>query len=107
MAASVWMKSSILVEAGQSAAAERADDAHRHGLPDAKRVADGQNDVAHLKLVAVGQRDGGQIVGFNFQDGDIRGGSLPMTLAVYSFLVPVTATLISSASATTWFAVKM
>ena len=47
------------------------DDAHGDGLADAERVADGEDHVAHAELVAVGQGDGGQVLGLDLDDGDV------------------------------------
>ena len=68
MAASVWMKFSITVDAVSIMPAQSADDAHRHGLPNAEGIADGEDHVADFQLVAVGERDGRQIVRINFQN---------------------------------------
>ena len=46
--------------------AQSADDAHRHRLSDAERIADSQNHIADLQLVTIGQRNGGQAGGVNF-----------------------------------------
>ncbi len=61
MAASVWMKFSKVFES-QVVAFQRADDAHGHGLADAKRIADGEHDIADVRLVGLPESDGGQIV---------------------------------------------
>jgi hypothetical protein len=50
MAASVWMKFSKVLMPNWFAA-QCADDAAGHGLAHAKRIADSQHWLAHLKLV--------------------------------------------------------
>ncbi len=50
IAASVWMKKLVVGDAGLGAG-ERRDDALRHRLADAERVADGEHDVADLEIV--------------------------------------------------------
>ena len=62
----------ILVETRQAAAAQRADNAHRHGLADTEGIADGEHNVADFQLVAVAQRDGGQVFRVNLQHGHVR-----------------------------------
>ena len=42
-----------------------ADDAHGHGLGQAKGIAHGQNHVAHLNFGTVRQRDGGKVMRVN------------------------------------------
>ena len=55
------------------------------GLADAEGIADGQHDVAHLDLVAVGHRDDRQVLGVNLDRRRCRSsGSRPTTLAVNS-----------------------
>ena len=41
-------------------AGQRRDDAHGHGLSDAKRVADRQHQIAHLDRIAVAERHSGK-----------------------------------------------
>ena len=42
-------------------AAGGADDAHRDGLADAERIADGEHDVADLGLARVAERENGKV----------------------------------------------
>ena len=50
IAASVWMKSSVRPLDDRRRAADGADDAHRHGVRQAERVADGHDPVARRHL---------------------------------------------------------
>ena len=50
-----------------SCAAQCRDDAHRHGLAHAERVADGQHHVADRDVVAVRELDGGQVLTIHLQ----------------------------------------
>ncbi len=54
-------------------AGERGDDAGRHGLADAERIADGEHEVADLERVAVFEVDGGEaaVAAFDLEDGDV------------------------------------
>ena len=40
---------------------ERRDDAARHGLADAERIADGEHEIAHFETVGVGELDDGEL----------------------------------------------
>ena len=57
----------------EATAPQRADDAHRDGLADAERIADGQDHVAHLQLVAVCQRDRRQVLPLHLQHRGVCG----------------------------------
>jgi len=61
----------VLVGKPEGGATGGADDAHGDGLADAERIADGEGDVADLNDVAVGEGGGRELVGVNFQDGDV------------------------------------
>ncbi len=54
-------------------AALAADDAHRDGLTDAERVADGEDDVADLHLVRISERHRAQVCGLNLDHRQVRG----------------------------------
>ena len=56
MAASVWMKSSYSGFTN-TRATERADNAGRHRLAKAKRIADGDHEVADVKPITITHRD--------------------------------------------------
>ena len=45
----------------QMRAAQGADDAHGHGLPDAEGVADGEHNVTHFHFIGVAKGDAGQV----------------------------------------------
>ena len=49
----------------------RADDAHRHGLADAERVADRQHDVADADLVRVADGEGVQVLRVDLQHREV------------------------------------
>ena len=55
----------------QLRAAQRRDDAHRHCLAHAERVADGQHHVADRDVVAVRELDGGQVLPIHLQHGQV------------------------------------
>ena len=55
----------------QLRAAQRRDDAHRHRLAHAERVADGQHNVADGDVVAVRELDGGQVLPIHLQHGQV------------------------------------
>ena len=46
----------------------------RHRLADAERITDGEHQIAHLEIVAVGElkRVEAAVAAFEFQNGDIR-----------------------------------
>ena len=48
----------ILDDTDPHAAAERADNATTHGLADTKWIADREDDIAHLELLAVAKHGG-------------------------------------------------
>ena len=58
--------------AGQVVAAHRRHDPRCHRLADAKGVADGHHEIADLELVAVGHRNGGQILGGDAHQRHVR-----------------------------------
>src|SRR5690606_10667264 len=58
----------------QLTAAQGADDATGDGLPNAERVADGQNTVPHGQCVGVAQHDHGQFVEFDLENGQVGVG---------------------------------
>src|SRR5262249_5669860 len=51
----------------------RANDAHRHGLADSERVADGENQVADFDPVGVAERHGRQARRANLDDCNVAG----------------------------------
>ncbi|MNF01104.1 hypothetical protein D3C80_2000440 [compost metagenome] len=53
------------------AATQRRDNAHRHRLADAERVADGQHHVTDLYVLEPAQRDRGQVLERHFQHGQV------------------------------------
>ena len=55
----------------QLRAAQRRDDAHRHCLAHAERVADGQHHVADRDVVTVRELDGGQVLPIHLQDRQV------------------------------------
>ena len=55
-------------------AARGAHDSHGDGLADAKGIADGEREIADLYLGGIAQRNRGQVIRVNFQDGDVRLG---------------------------------
>ena len=61
----------VIVQAG---AAQSADDALRHGLTQAERVAHRHHIVTDAQVVDVGKRQFLQLVALDFQQGDIRAG---------------------------------
>ena len=61
------MKSSKLPSPAPRRASLRADDAHRHGLADAERVADREHDVADADLVGVAERQRLQVGAVDLQ----------------------------------------
>ena len=70
--ASVWMKSSKLPSPGAAGRPTlRADDAHRHRLADAERIADRQHDVADADGIGVTERQRLQIRAVDLQHGEI------------------------------------
>ena len=54
-------------------AGERGDDAARHRLANAKRIADGKHDVANLEDVGIGEVEGGEflVLGVKAQHDEI------------------------------------
>ena len=73
IAASVWMKFSYVLMP-RFAAAQRRDDAHRHGLADAERVADGEHHVTHLQRVRAAEGDRRQVARLDFQHSKVAFG---------------------------------
>ena len=61
----------LVVLDAETAAACGADDAHRGGFADAERIADRENQIAHLQLGGIAERQRGQILRVNFQDRDV------------------------------------
>ena len=63
----------IALDVGEDsdAAALGADDAARDSFADAERIADREHAVTDLYLGRVGERDGGEVVGVDLDDGDI------------------------------------
>ena len=51
----------------------RADDPHRHGLPDAERIADRENHITDADVVRVAKRKCLQVVALDLQNGKIAG----------------------------------
>ncbi len=76
IAASVWMKFSkvLMPSDAELAAAERRDDAHRHGLSHAERVADGKHDIADAQGIGVAESDRRDRPAFDLQHRDVRFG---------------------------------
>ena len=72
MAASVWMKSWYWLNPVRPLRPSALTMPIVTVWPQAERIADGENDVADFQLVAVGERDGGQIFGVNFQNRHVR-----------------------------------
>ena len=56
---------------GRQRAAERRDDAGRHGAREAVRVADGDDELADLEAVGVAERRGRQVVGSDPKHGEV------------------------------------
>ena len=54
-------------------AAERADDARRHRVLQAERVADRDHEVADLQPVRIAERDVGQAFGLDLEQRDVDG----------------------------------
>ena len=52
-------------------AAGGADDAHGDGLADAEGIADGESEIADFYLGRIAERNGGEMVGVDFQHGDV------------------------------------
>ena len=51
----------------------RADNAHRHGLSHAERVADRQNDITHLNRIGVAEGNRVEIRGLDLDHGQVAG----------------------------------
>ena len=84
------------------AAAERADDAARDGLAEAEGVAEGEDDIADLKLGPLSPRVmAGRLAASILRTAISVAGSVPMILAGYSILSLEVVTLTSSAPSTT------
>ena len=84
-----------------------ADDAHRHGLADAERVADREHDVADAHRVGVAERQRLQVGAVDLQDRQIaRLHREPTTLAL-KLRPSVSSTFTCSAPSTTWWLVRM
>ena len=62
----------FVIDDAHAAAADSADDPHRHRLPQAERIADRQHNVAGPRFVAIGKVDGRQIILVDFQQRDVR-----------------------------------
>ena len=69
--ASVWMKSSNAASPPRRRTPLGADDAHRHGLADAERVAHRQHDVADAHGVGVAERQRLQVGAIDLHDRQI------------------------------------
>ena len=54
-------------------AGERRDDAARHRLPDAERIADGKHEIAHFQTVRVGELDDRELsaLGIEAEHGEV------------------------------------
>ena len=83
MAASVWMKVLVILDA-HVAAVLGADDAGRDRLADAEGIADGQHHVAHLNLSLSAIGTIGRSLASIFTTAMSDFGSRPTTLAVNS-----------------------
>src|SRR5262249_14456477 len=92
----------FIIDDPKTASAQRADDSHRHRLPDAKWVAHCQHHVTHLHVVAVRHGDGAQIGRSHFEQGNIGFGIRATILAVVSPRPSGRPTLTSSAPSITW-----
>ena len=64
----VGLNEIFVIDDAESAAANGANDAHRNGLSHAKRIADGEDNVAHLQVGAVGDGHGSEVLRVDFED---------------------------------------
>lgn len=54
-----------------AAAPECADDPRGHGLAKSERIADRDDEVVDIQRVGIAQRESRQILGLDFEDGDV------------------------------------
>ncbi len=61
----------LVILDAHAAASDGTDDALGYGLADTERVADGEDDIPDEHQVAIGECGMGEVVGIDFEDGDI------------------------------------
>jgi hypothetical protein len=83
------------------AAAQRADDAHRHRVAEAERIADREHDVADVHGLQVAEGDRRQLVGLRLEHREIDSGSTPAPWP-FSWRPSASTSWMSSAPSITW-----
>ena len=106
MGASIWMKSVYCWPLPMSRPMRR-DDAGGHRIGEAERIAHRDHPVADAQLLVVAEFDGRQrLVAVDLEQGDVGGGSVPISLAV-KLRPSGSLTVIFLPSSTTWLLVTM